>query len=407
MIKEFKMTEIDQAKKAFKIGFICIFTYVMSYYLRNILGVLTPSMIKTGVYQKEYLALLSSTYMIVYAAGQLLNGIIGDYIKPKYMVASGLVIASLGLFTFSFVHIPILGVFCFAVLGFGLSMLRGPLVKVISENTLTKYARICCVFLSFASFAGPLLAGLIAMVFQWNTVFIFSAIITFIMAIFSFSMLTVFEKCGMIIPIKQENKEKSKQKFDLFALFKLPNFIPYMFVGMVVEIAVASISYWMPTFFNEHLILSETASRMTFSAISLIRSICPFLSLFIFKMFKQKDVLIVRTAFSTSAVLFLILFFVKSEWLSLILFTFALMCSSISSSVLWSIYIPSLGKSGKVSSVNGVLDCSGYIAAALANLLVVPIMDIGGWSGVIISWCVIMAFGASVTLFAKNTPQEI
>jgi len=398
------MTDFHPAKKAFKIGFICIFTYVMSYYLRNILGVLTPSMIKTGLYSKEYLALLSSTYMIVYASGQLLNGIIGDYIKPKYMVSIGLTIASLGLFIFSFVNIPILGILSFGILGFGLSMLRGPLVKVISENTLTKYARICCVFLSFASFAGPLLAGLVAMVMKWNTVFIFSAIITFAMAVFSFLMLTILEKRGMIVPIKSERKEK--QKFDLFSLFKLHNFLPYMFVGMVVEIAAASISYWMPTFFNEHLLLSETTSRMTFSAISLIRAMCPFLSLFIFKLFKQKDVLIVRTAFTSSAVLFLILFFVKSQWLSLILFTVALMCSSISSSTLWSIYIPSLGKSGKVSSVNGVLDCSGYIAAALANVLVVPIMNYGGWNGVILSWCVIMAFGASVTLFAKNTPQE-
>ena len=398
------MTDFHPAKKAFKIGFICIFTYVMSYYLRNILGVLTPSMIKTGLYSKEYLALLSSTYMIVYASGQLLNGIIGDYIKPKYMVSIGLTIASLGLFIFSFVNIPILGILSFGILGFGLSMLRGPLVKVISENTLTKYARICCVFLSFASFAGPLLAGLVAMVMKWNTVFIFSAIITFAMAVFSFLMLTILEKRGMIVPIKSEKKEK--QKFDLFSLFKLHNFLPYMFVGMVVEIAAASISYWMPTFFNEHLLLSETTSRMTFSAISLIRAMCPFLSLFIFKLFKQKDVLIVRTAFTASAVLFLILFFVKSQWLSLILFTVALMCSSISSSTLWSIYIPSLGKSGKVSSVNGVLDCSGYIAAALANVLVVPIMNYGGWNGVILSWCVIMAFGASVTLFAKNTPQE-
>jgi OPA family glycerol-3-phosphate transporter-like MFS transporter len=342
--------------------------------------------------------------MIVYASGQLLNGIIGDYIKPKYMVSIGLTIASLGLFIFSFVNVPILGILSFGILGFGLSMLRGPLVKVISENTLTKYARICCVFLSFASFAGPLLAGLVAMIMKWNTVFIFSAIITFSMAVFSFLMLTILEKRGMIVPIKSEKKEK--QKFDLFSLFKLHNFLPYMFVGMVVEIAAASISYWMPTFFNEHLLLSETTSRMTFSLISLIRSMCPFLSLFIFKLFKQKDVLIVRTAFTSSAVLFLILFFVKNTYLNLILFTLALMCSSISSSTLWSIYIPSLGKSGKVSSVNGVLDCSGYIAAALANVLVVPIMNYGGWNGVIISWCVIMAFGASVTLFAKNTPQE-
>ena len=82
------------------------------------------------------------------------------------------------------------------------------------------------------------------------------------------------------------------------------------------------------------------------------------------------------------------------------------MCSSVSSATLWSIYIPSLGKSGKVSSANGVLDCTGYVAAALLNLAIVPIMNFGGWGGVILSWCMIMLIGALATLFAQKRTCE-
>ncbi|MDD6736155.1 MAG: hypothetical protein PUE13_07585, partial [Clostridiales bacterium] len=82
-----------ELKKAFKIGSVCIITYMMSYYMRNILSVMTPEMLETGDFSKEFIATMSSTYMIVYALGQLVNGIIGDIIKPKYMVFTGLMFA--------------------------------------------------------------------------------------------------------------------------------------------------------------------------------------------------------------------------------------------------------------------------------------------------------------------------
>ncbi|UKI36341.1 MAG: hypothetical protein L6V93_20915 [Clostridiales bacterium] len=40
--------------------------------------------------------------------------------------------------------------------GFGLSMLRGPLVKTISENTIPKHARNICIGFSAAGLCGPL-----------------------------------------------------------------------------------------------------------------------------------------------------------------------------------------------------------------------------------------------------------
>lgn len=384
-------------------------TYVMSYFVRNILNVLTPEMIKSGAYFEEYLALLSSTYMISYAVGQLLNGIIGDYIKPKYMVALGLSVSAVGLLVFSAVNVHIVGIVCFAVIGFGQSMLRGPLVKVISENTLPAHARICCVFLSFASFAGPLLAGLCAMLLSWHSVFIFSGIVSLVAAVIAFFVFTLFEKRGLIVSSASAVKtkmEKKKEKFNVFSLFRLHNFIPYMIIGMVVEIAATSVNFWMPTYFTQHLSLDEDTANMIFSAISLIRSFCPFICLFIFKLVKERDILVVRIMFLSSAAFFVAMFLVNDPWINITFFALALICSSIAAATLWSIYIPSLAQSGRVSGANGVLDCSGYAAASLVNLAVVPIMDRWGWNGVILFWCGIMLVGLISTALAKRNPPK-
>ncbi len=393
---------LSPARKAFKIGFVSVFTYIISYYIRNLLGVFTPEMVASGAYTEEYLAFLASIYMVVYAVGQIFNGVIGDIVKPKYMVTLGLSITALGLIGFSVVSGGVLGMICFGAVGFGLSMLRGPLVKVISENTLPKYARLCCVFLSFASFAGPLLAGLAAMLLRWTSVFAVSGGLTLAMALFSFTCLTVFEKKGMVVPLAHTQKKSEKSRFDPAALLRLPNFATYLLVAMVVEISSISVNYWMPSFFTNALSLDKGTTNTIFSVIALCRACMPFVSLYIFKLLKEKDITILRIFFSLAAVLLLLVYFIHAPIPRLIFFTLALMCCSVSSATLWSIYIPNLGKSGKVSSVNGIIDCTGYIGSAVFNVAVVPIMDAFGWGGTILSWCCIMLVGLLSTLLAKK-----
>lgn len=92
--------EKNGVKTALQIGGISITTYLVSYLLRNILSLLTPQMLETASYTKKTIALMSSVYFIVYASGQLVNGIIGDIVKPRIMVFTGLIISGLPLLVF-------------------------------------------------------------------------------------------------------------------------------------------------------------------------------------------------------------------------------------------------------------------------------------------------------------------
>ena len=78
------------AKNAFYIGAICVLGYVACYFAKNLLGVVSPYMIEEGFYDIQYIGLLSTANMLFYAVGQLVNGIIGDRIKSKYMIGFGL-----------------------------------------------------------------------------------------------------------------------------------------------------------------------------------------------------------------------------------------------------------------------------------------------------------------------------
>ena len=87
-----------KVQSAWRIGSLCIATYLASYVTRNILSVSTPEMIKEAFFTKEYTGLLSSVCFIFYAVGQLINGFIGDMVHPKYMIIMGLGVSSISTF---------------------------------------------------------------------------------------------------------------------------------------------------------------------------------------------------------------------------------------------------------------------------------------------------------------------
>ena len=84
-----KKTELS---KAVQIGTACVSSYMVSYYMRNVLSVTSPEMLSSGIFTKEFLGTLSSVYMLLYAIGQLINGVIGDIVKPKLMITGGMIL---------------------------------------------------------------------------------------------------------------------------------------------------------------------------------------------------------------------------------------------------------------------------------------------------------------------------
>ena len=392
----------SDTKKAITIGIICIVTYLSNYYLRHVLSVLTPKLLETGKFTIEQMGMLSSTYMLFYAAGQLVNGFLGDFFAPKKMVALGVAIAGASLIFFPFINIYFIHIILFAILGFGLSMVRGPLMKIIAENTKPNHARTICVFFSFASFAGPLIASLFAMINNWKWVFIAAGGVAVAVSVAAYVVLSFMEHKGLL-SYKSSKGEGIKS---IFSVFKIEKFLFYLVIACLVEIGAASISFWIPTFLTQHLLFDKNIANMLFTLISVIRSFMPFVALVIFRLTKEKDIVMMRVTFFISMIMFAGMLAAPNKWICLALLLLALMAMSCSSALLWSIYIPGLGKTGKVSSVNGVLDCSGYVAAATANMIFAGVMGSIGWNAVFIVWSAIGAIGFVATLFVRQNSKK-
>ena len=381
------------------VGIVCIGTYVVNYYLRNMLSVATPELLESGDFTKIGIGLLSSTYMVFYAGGQLLNGFLGDIIPPKWMIVSGIGLGGSAIIAFPFLAQDALRLVCFAVLGFGLSMVRGPLMKIISESTEPRQARLICVFFSVASFAGPLIASLFVLALPVRYAFVVAGGVAVLMVTLCFVVFTRMQQMRVITfrPIK------TRSLASILQVFRIENFFFYMIVAALVEISAASVSFWIPTYLSDHLGFDTTVANFIFSTISVCRSCMPFLALMIFNATGERALPLMRVGFSLSALFFLSMQLVSHPVASVVLMILALMPMSMTSAMLWSIYIPGLGKTGRASSANGVLDCTGSLAAALANLLFATVSGTAGWDKVLLIWASVGVIGLLSTFLAKKS----
>lgn len=393
----------EAALRALKIGAACNVIYLINYIFRNLLSVYTPGMLENGFFTKDTAALFSSVYMLCYAAGQLFLGVLGDYVKPKFMVAAGLAVAGTGLALFPLTASKAAGVAAFSMLGIGLSALRGPMVKVISENMEPKHARLSCVFLSVVSYLGPLGAGLLGLFLSWRAAFLASAVTAGLLGVFAFAALGRFEKDGLTAPVK--DKEPLSWR-SVVSVFRLENFVPYLLIGMIAEIMASSVGFWIPTCLTERLGFTPEASGMLYSVISAVKAVCPFLCLLLLKLFRDNDMKLVFTSYFVTGVVFFLMRFMLSSWAAVAMFVPAQILSSVAGATLWSVYIPSLGKSGRASSGNGIIDCSGYFAAAGANLLFASVMDKTGWNGVFYAWAGFAFLGALIALVSLTRKKR-
>lgn len=383
-----------KVQSAWRIGSLCIATYLASYVTRNILSVSTPEMIKEAFFTKEYTGLLSSVCFIFYAVGQLINGFIGDMVHPKYMIIMGLGVSSISTFAIPFFDNRIIHFAAFALIGFGLSMLRGPLMKVISENTAATHARMICTLFSMAGFAGPLIASLLSIFFEWRAVFTVTGIISVFITVASVTVISLLEKRG---EIKFTPKKEKGVLNSILSVFKLEDFFFYMFISAIGEIAGSSITFWIPTYTTEHLGFSGDAASTIYSVVSLTTLFTPFITLVIYEKLIRNGVKLALVMYVLSAVFFIAVRFTAAPLVNVIMLIIAKMAAAAASSIVWSAYIPGLARSGKVSSANGVIDAAGYAMASLANVIFSGSVSRLGWGGIVNMWYIIMLIGAAAS----------
>ena len=116
---------------------LCWMTYVVAYLLRMNFSVAVPLLKATEGYANTEMGILNGLFFLTYTSGQLLNGLIGDHLRSKVLLITGLTLsAACNLGCALSGSLPMLTVF-WAVNGFAQSCV--PLRCGMSRGCLTAF----------------------------------------------------------------------------------------------------------------------------------------------------------------------------------------------------------------------------------------------------------------------------
>lgn len=387
----------NNAKRAIYIGSLCSVSYLAVYVARNVLGSVTPQMLSGG-YTEGFIGTVSSVYLICYAIGQLINGAIGDKIHAKWMIFMGLIgaaVTNIVFATFSVSNLPYAATVAYGCTGFFLSMIYGPMTKVVSENTEPMHATRCSLGYTLASFLGSPAAGLVATFLAWQSVFAVSSSLLLIMSVAVFVFFTVFEHRG-IVKYGQYKAEK-KGSGNIKVLIKR-DIVKFTFVSILTGVVRTSVVFWLPTYINQYLGFDEETSTTIFTVATLFISLTAFIAVFIYERLGNNIDKTVLIMFSSAVIFFAMTYFFDLPALNIVFIVLAIMSSNGAASMLWSRYCPSLRDTGMVSTATGFLDFVSYSAAAAANLIFANAVTDIGWGNLILVWMGLMVIGVIVAL---------
>lgn len=385
------------ARKAIMIGSLCTISYLAVYVAKNLLGAVSPQMLEKGVFNNQMIGTLSSAYFFAYAFGQLINGQIGDKIKSKYMIGFGLILGGVCaiLFRTMAVQDKTLAVVVYAGLGFFLAMVYAPMTKTVVENTEPIYATRCSIGYTFASLVGSPAAGLLAAFLVWQSAFSVGSGFLLTMGALVLIVFTLFERRGII---KYGHFQKPKGTGSIKVLIE-HRIIRFTLVSAITGVIRTSVTFWLPTYYAQHLGFSASDSAKLFTVTTLVISCSAPLAIALYeRLFKRVIDRALLFFFSMAAAGFLCVFLSGRAKINILFIVFAVLSSQMASNMLWSCYCPSLRDTGMTSGATGFLDFASYMVAATASKLFANAIDAIGWSPLILIWMGLMVCGVALFL---------
>ena len=167
---------------------------------------------------------------------------------------------------------------------------------------------------------------------------------------------------------------------------------------MITGIIRTSLVGFFTLYFAEHLSYNETEAEGMFSITTIVISAAAFISIFVYERIGRNMNLSLILWFLLASIGFGSLIFIHNRIANIIVLVISVLASNAAATVLWSIYCPSLYKTGVVSTITGFLDFLSYMAAAAASVIFPLLVVENDWTYVIVACFGLMVFALIISL---------
>ncbi len=399
------MAKGSMRARARAIAWMLTLVYFASYFTRINFNVMMVKICSDLGVAKSEIAIVVTALTIAYGIGQVINGLLGDKIKPQWMLTGGLALAISSNVAMSFAKpiLPMAVIWC--INGFAHSMLWPPIVRLMSTYLTDDEYSYAAVRISwgssFATIALYLLCPVLLNVLTWRQIISVCATVgLLILVVWQIMQGRLFTQ-----PIALADKKKGGT---VIGAPKLPRYVffalPMIMLGIILQGALRDgVTDWMPSVMNESLGISEEDAILS-AVIPAVFSVVSFMAFdLIHRKLLRNEVTCAAVIFIGSAISSLVLVFASMWWssavLSVLLMAIIIACMHGINLMLITVVPKRFVKTGKVSTVSGILNACTYVGASIA----IPVFALleetfDGWTAAFVAWLVISLLGMAVCL---------
>ena len=389
MTNPLKNFDLNKTKSIWLIPLLAWCVYVTVYFGRINLSITIPFLHSDLGFSNAALGFLATGFFIAYAAGQFINGIIGDRIQVRYFITLGLVVSGLSNIAFRMFPVFPLMLLAWSANGYFQSMLWGPLLRVLAEYVPAAKLYRAMFLMStspiIGSFFSYILIGHVAVSFGWGAAFVVPGIVLIAMAV-----LWYFGAANYTGKTEGHEKKYTTVKNEIAVKRNIMGFIVhsklYLIIvfGILIGIVREGLVLWGPSIFTDFF--SHDMNRMLF-----IMSLMPLINLFIvtvsgilYKTIMRNENHVIMLFLVLTILSSLLIWRLQNVSVSMMIFFFYSLMASISAiSNMLTCYIPfNFKEDGRVSTSAGIIDSALYLGAAIAGPLIGSTSELFGWNGI-------------------------
>lgn len=395
---------------------LCWLVYFTSYIGRLNYSSVIASIKEAGILTLSQAGSISMIYFFAYGGGQLINGILGDKVKPQWMIFMGLFCSGVANFLMGVVKSYPLMMLLWGINGYAQAMIWPPIIRIFAEKytdqNKMKYSVDIVSSMAVGTLTSYLISACAIRFADWKFAFYIPSVLLINVAIvwmIGYGRVECFLKKNGTIVMEQEEKKRpestAKSEKTTFGKVLLGSglaviLLPVMIHGVLKD----GVTQWVPTYIYQRFDVTASFSVIITMLLPLINLSGAYLARMADRRHPKNEV---RSSipFFAAAVTALVLLLGLGKFH--VLFTailFAVITASMMAvNVLFVNLIPlHFEKQGRVATVSGFLNSVAYIGSAISTFTIGVLVENLGWNVTILTWIGITALALVMVIMERK-----
>lgn len=404
------MNERLDKKGAMQLFCICWLIYFCSYLGRLNYSSVMNELIGT-VMTKAQAGWVNTAFLVAYAAGQLINGMLAEKVSPRWFAAAGAIGGGVLNIAFSFAR-SFGAMFALRLAtGFCMSMLWPSLLFAMVKWMQHEDKISGTVNIASSMAAGTLLSyamsALLIKYVNWGAAFWVPGVALCASgALWLLAYPGITRRATVVVEANESAAKPQQNAMPLKQLIAVPVLlvavIPVVLHGVIKD----GVTAWVPTYISERFAKSTSFSSLVSVLLPLFNLTGAYLAQFAYKKAKENTLAGAAVFFAVAAAMLALMLTAGAESLIVTVLSFAVITSMMMAvNILLINLLPlQFEKAGRSATVSGALNAIAYAGSALASGLIGVLSSAYGWNVTVISWFAMMLVAGAVCVLCRKAP---